>query len=110
MGALSDFVERYFGRAVRFNPNPVTATVGATATLLWRGNADRLQLTFINLGANTVYLFVDASVSSSKGIYLAAGGGSVVLTAEEDGEVVGFPWFGVASGATNIWSAEIEGV
>lgn len=111
MGVLSNFVKRHFGVEVRFNPNPIVSTVQTAATQLWRGNPDRLQLTFINLGANIIYLFVDPSVSASRGIYLAPGGGSVILTAEEDGELVGYPWWALAATAvTNIFSAEVEGV
>ncbi len=111
MGALSEFIERHFGVAVRYNPNPIVDTVQTTATQLWRANPDRLQLAFINLGANNIYLFTDATVSAAKGIVLAAGGGGVILAAEEDAELVGYAWFGLAAtGATNYFSFEIEGV
>lgn len=111
MGALSDFAERHFGVPTRYNPNPIVDTVQTTATQLWRGNADRLQLMFINLGTNVIHLFTGPQVSNSRGIYLAPNGGSVVLLAEEDGELVGYPWWGIATtGATNILSSEVEGV
>lgn len=110
MGALSEFVRGRFGVDTRFNATAMATSVGATATQLWRNNPDRLELMFVNLGANTIYLFVDGTVSSTRGIFLAAGGGSVVVTAEDDGELVGFPWFGIASGATAIFSAEVEAV
>ena len=109
MGALSDFVRERFGVDVRFNPVALATVAGTTATQIWRANADRLELTFINLGATTIYIFVDPSVSSSKGIYLAGGGGAVVLTAGEDGELVGYPWYAVSSVNCNMWSAEVEG-
>lgn len=109
MAVLSDYIKKHFDVDTRYNPNPITTTVGTTPTELWRNNPDRITLLFINLGATSVYLNVDANVSSTNGIFLAAGGGSVILLAEEDGELVGFPWYGISSANCVIFSAEIEG-
>jgi len=110
MGALSKFTRSRFGVDVRWHPEPITTTVGTTATQLWRANADRLEVVFMNLSAYVMYLFTDASVSSSKGFFLGASGGSVVLSAEDDGELVGMPWWAVATTSGTIFSAEIEGI
>ena len=108
MGALSDFVQRKYGVATRFNPTSVNTVVAATPTELWRNNPDRLEVMFFNLGANVIYLNVGPTVADDNGIYLGANGGSVVVNAIEDGELVGFPWWGIAAGNTNIFTAEIE--
>lgn len=109
MGALSEFSKRRFGTETRHNDTPLAIVVGAAATALWRNNPDRLSLLFVNLGANVIYLNVGPDVAAANGIYLGANGGSVSLTAEEDGELVGYPWWGIAAGNTNIFSAELEG-
>jgi len=110
MGALADFAKRHFGVDTRFNDNPMVIQVATSVTQIWRNNPDRLMLLFVNLGANVIHLNVGANVSNANGIYLAPNGGSVVLLAEEDGELVGYSWWGIATtAATNIFSAEVEG-
>jgi len=110
MGALSEFTEKRFGRPVRYNPVPLTTTVATSATHLWRANPDRLELVLMNLSAYNMSIFTDASVSASKGWLLAANGGHVVFTAEEDADLVGFAWYAVATTQGTIFTAEIEGV
>lgn len=108
MGALAEFCKRRFGVETRFNDTAMATVVGAAATQLWPTNPDRLEMMFFNLGANVIYLWTGPQVAATNGIYMAPGGGSVVLTAEEDGELVGYPWWGIAAGNTNIFSAEVE--
>lgn len=110
MGALANYNAMHFGVETRYNDTAMNTVVAATPTPLWRNNPDRLELVFTNLGANIVYLNVHESVAADNGFYLAANGGSITLTAEEDGELVGFPWYGIAAGNTDIHSAEVEGV
>jgi len=109
MGALSNFVNEHFGVDTVFKPNPLATTIGIGVTELWRNNPDRLMLSFINLGATNAYINVGPDVAADNGILLAAGGGSVVFTAEDDGELVGYPFWGYAAVATDIFSGEVEG-
>ena len=110
MGALSDFIRGRFGVNTRYNPNPLTTTVGTAATKLWDNNDDRLELIFINLGVEIIYLNTVPQVSTTNGIYCAAGGGSVVLNAEGDASLVGYPWYGIAAANTVVFSAEVESI
>ena len=110
MGVLSDFVEAKFGVKTVYKPTPLNTVVAVTPTPLWVNNPDRLMLVFMNLGANVVYLNTTESVADDNGFYLGPTGGSVVLKAEDDGELVGYAWYGIAAGNTNIFSAETEGM
>jgi hypothetical protein len=67
--------------------NPVTDTVGTTATLILRNNPERIFWLAVNLSVNKGYVGWDAQVSSSKGIPIAPSGGYVSCTLEEDGEL-----------------------
>jgi len=110
MGALSDFTEARFGRKVRYNPEPITTTVGTSQTPIWRGNPDRLELVLMNLSGYNMYVYTDPSVSTSKGWLLAANGGYIVFTAEDDAELVGYPFHLIATTQGTIFTAEIEGL
>ena len=109
MGVLAEFVRGHFGVNTRYNPHPLTNTIGIAGTKLWNGNPDRLGLVFINHGVSDAFLSTEPSIAVSTGFRLAANGGHVVMKAEEDGELVGYQFFGIAGAATGIFSAEIEG-
>jgi len=111
MGALSEFVKARFGVMTRYNDNPLATSVGTTAAQIWRTNADRLMLVIVNLSSNVMYINVDNAVSSTNGWRVGANGGAVVFTAEEDGELVGYPFWVIAAGAgSSLFSAEVEAV
>jgi len=68
--------------------NPVTDTVLTTPTLILRNNPDRIFWLVVNLSANNGYLGWDTLVSSTRGLLVAANGGFVSASIEEDGELV----------------------
>jgi len=68
--------------------NPVTNTVDTTATKILLNNPDRIFWLVVNLSVNKGYIGWDSEVSSSKGIPIAANGGYVSTSIEEDGELV----------------------
>ena len=88
--ALSRYVAARFGTKTRAVPNPVTASVSQGVTTIARNNPDRLMLLVINLDETPLYLGFFPDVSDTKGILLAATGGMATITAEEDGELVGY--------------------
>ena len=89
--------------------NPVASTVGVAATLWARNNPPRIELHFINLGANTAYISPTADVTATNGIPVAPNGGNVTLLEEEDGELVRVEWFGIApAGAVSIFVLEVN--
>jgi len=68
--------------------NPVTDTVATTPTLILRNNPDRIFWLIVNLSANNGYIGWDTLVSSTRGLLVAANGGFVSASIEEDGELV----------------------
>lgn len=108
--SLARFIENKFGTKTRSIQNPEVTAVATTVTRLLKNNPDRLSYTFINLGANSVYLAWDREVSTSRGVLVASGGGSITLSADEDGEIVGYELYGIAAtGACNCFLVVTEG-
>lgn len=107
--ALARWVAKYFGMKTRAVPNPVTASVSTGVTRIAQNNPDRLSLLVINLSDATLYLGFFPDVSDTKGILLAAGGGTATFSAQEDGELVGYE-FNIYSAADNkaIFVFEVE--
>jgi len=108
LGALADFVTRRFGVPTRPIFNPVTDTVDSTRPLVLRANPDRLAWAVYNLSPNNVYLAWSPDVSTTKGVLLDPNGGTLILLADEDGELVGYEVWGYAATASSIYVVEIE--
>lgn len=107
--ALSRYIEKKYGMPTRAVENPVVAALGTTAAEVLRNNPDRLAFLVINLSANTIYLSLTRSVGSTRGIRLGPNGGHVAFNADEDGDIVGYAWYGVATGAASaIYVLETE--
>lgn len=109
MGQLSEYCREKFGVDTRYNPSPLINTVDATALQVWSNNPDRLELVIVNLSANVLYVNIGPQVSSTNAWRCGANGGAVVFTAEEDGALVGYPFWVVGSApGTDFFSAEVE--
>ncbi len=108
MGALSDYMQKRWGVRTRSVKNPLTGTVIAGITQVLRNNPDRFMVLIINLDDEVNYLAQDSAPSSSNGIRLDANGGSAVLTADEDGELVGYDWWIQSTGGGAIYVLETE--
>lgn len=108
---LKDVIERLYGVKTDMRVNPVASQIGATATQLLKNNPDRLAWTLINLGTEAVYLAFTPDVAATKGIYVAAGGGTMGLLFSEDFELVTYPIWGIgAVGSDNIYLVEVNGL
>jgi len=84
---------------VRTQAAQKTVSLGTSPAELVPNNPDRLALLIINLSTNSVYVALDASVSSSKGMLLAPSGGSGSFSIDEDFQLVGWAIWGIATGA-----------
>lgn len=110
MGALSRFVRKHFDVDTTFRDGPLTNTVAVTPTQLWVGDADRLEVIFVNQSVNTITLGTGPNVAVDDGFRLDAGGGVIVFLGAEDGELVGREWWGIAGGNSAIYSGEVIGI
>jgi len=109
MGILSEYLIKRFGIDLVAEFPPFKITISTTPTEIVKSNPDRLQITFMNLSANVVYLGVDETVSVGNGLYLDSNGGSITLLAEEDGDLVGYSWYGVAGASSDIYVIAVKG-
>lgn len=108
LGALADIIQRTFGVATRTRLSDVGATVGLVAAPILRQNPNRLAAVLINLSAVAMYVAPIGATSSTRGIRIAATGGSLALRYDEDFDLVGYEWSAIADGAGSaIFTIEI---
>lgn len=96
--SLSEAVDSLYGTKVFPNVNPLVSSVGTSAVKIADNNNNRFSLLIVNLSANNIYIGLDNSVSSSKGIQLNANGGNVALKFRDDLNMVGWEFWAVAAG------------
>ena len=98
---LADLVKERLGIPTYRNDNPVVSSVGVTATLIARRNPNRIWLTIVNLSANVLYVGPFSDVSTTKGYYLSANGGTLTVDYINDMELSGDDWYAIATGAAS---------
>lgn len=64
--------------------NHMTSTVGVDPVEVAQQDPNRVVLLFVNMSANTIYLSPQKDVSPTRGIFVDANGGFVLLKKEED--------------------------
>lgn len=82
VGAAQAFVEGEFGGPV--DVLQATLTSASSPQKFVDNDPERLSLTFINLGGYTAYLFIDQTVSDTKGIAVNATGGFLNVDVRAD--------------------------
>lgn len=100
MGRLAEVIEAKFGFHIRAEFPPKPFTLSTTPEQILKANPDRIAWTLVNLGGVVVYVGHEEAVSSLNGYYMAANGGVLAMKWDEDGELVGFPLWVVASSVT----------
>ena len=93
MGALANYLEKKWGVPTRSRENPITDTAGAGVTRVLGNNPDRFEAIIINYDAVLMRVAPSRAVSATRGIPLDPAGGFAVITADEEGEMVGWEWF-----------------
>lgn len=90
---------------VRTSPfvNRVASSVGVTAAQLLRQDPNRPSFLFVNLSLADMYVGPFRDPSSSKGIRVGPSGGSLAVWWAEDGEVVTWEWYAVATLAASAY-------
>jgi hypothetical protein len=86
--STQDVIRGLFGVDTTPNENPLITTIGTTAEKLVNNNPRRMSLLIINLSANNVYVGLKPDVSATKGMLVAANGGSLSLTYDKDFQLV----------------------
>ncbi len=110
MGKLADIIEHEYGFHIRAERPPFSEQLSTTAVQIFKANPDRISWTIINLGSVAVYLAHEEAVSTTNGIYVAANGGSIMMVWHEDGELVAYSVWAVAtSGTPTIYVSSVVG-
>ncbi|MBA7570812.1 hypothetical protein ES708_12565 [subsurface metagenome] len=110
MGALAEYVEKRWGVKTRSIENPVTKDAAAGKTQVLKNNPDRFEAIVVNYDTKLMRLAPSHDVSATRGIPLDPAGGFAVITADDDGESVGYEWFvwTETGGTDNIYILETE--
>lgn len=109
MGKLADYIEKKWGVPTATKENPVTDTVDAGVTLVLPNNPDRFEAVIVNYDVKLMRIAPSRAVSATRGIPLDPAGGFVVLTADEEGEALGWEWFVYSEDGGDIWVLETFG-
>ena len=99
-GAALRFVEQQYGGPVQETEGAVTTD---TAVVSVCGNdPERVNLTFVNLGAQQIAVGLSPDVSLTKGILLNAGGGLFNANVLDDATLPSREWFAVSPGGASV--------
>ena len=98
---LHDLLEAMYGVKTRVRQNPKTDTVGVSAVKIADSNPNRLTLLINNVSSNAIYITPDNQPSATRGIYVAPGGGSVVMQWDRDFSLVSQEWYAIAAAANS---------
>lgn len=109
MGKLADYIEKKWGCSTATKENPVTDTAGAGVTRILGNDPDRFEAVVVNYSDAVIRVAPSRDVSVNRGIPLDASGGFVVLTADDEGEALGWEWFVYSAGGGTIWVLETSG-
>ena len=98
---LQRLIDREIGVVTDPVTNPLVTVIGTSSTQFLRNDQNRVAFLYVNLGANAVYIYNAASVSSSLGIRIPPNGGSIFMWWREDLHLVGMDWHGLAETSTS---------
>ena len=106
--SLHTLIESVYGVKTRHFLNRQVSAVGTSVVKIINNDPKRVGFTIINLSAADMYIGPDNQVSSSRGIYLAAGGGSITVKWDVDFHLVAHEWYAVsASASSDIYCLEL---
>lgn len=108
MGALSDYMLKKWGVRTRSIEKEVTVVADPARTRLLENNPDRFEALIVNHNGVLMRIAPSIAVSATYGIPLDPDGGFAVLTADEDGELVGYEWFAYSALGGPLFVLETE--
>ena len=98
-GAAAQYIAKEFGG--QYEEDDGTVSVQTSATQIVASDPDTVAITFVNLGANTVYLRPSNEPSITAGIQIVASGGALSLTVRNDLTLTTREWWGIATTAAS---------
>ena len=111
MSYVTDYIKKKWGTKTRSIINPLgSISAGVSEQKLLGGNPDRFSYILFNLGSNDLYVSFSHEVSATNGMLIVANGGNISMNADDDGELVTYPIYGISpSGSTQVFSIITEG-
>jgi len=99
LGTVQELIRERFGANAHPAVNRSVSSLGVTAGRVLINDPDRLAAIITNLSLNRVYLGPFNDVAATKGIRLDPGGAALGLIWDEDFDITGWEWFGLADAA-----------
>ena len=105
--AVYEFAARELGGDVEIYE--ATVPTSTTASEVVGGDAERVVLVMVNLGAAAIYVAPTPQVGATRGIYLGANGGSLTLHVRDDFALLIPAWHAVAAaGNPNLYVMRVR--
>ena len=98
---LYDAIQTIFPVKTASKVNSYDVDTSSPPTELCKNNPNRLGLVISNVGDYPVYISFEKDVAASEGLLLNANGGFVGFQWNEDFDITGWGWHGIASGAAS---------
>lgn len=98
---LAELITERLGVRTSARINPEGSSLGTSAARVMGNNPNRVAFIFVNLSSNIIYLAPLEVPSSSNGIRVGTNGGSLSLVWDEDFDLTGYEWRGVADAAAS---------
>lgn len=105
--SVQDLLNKLYGVQVIQIDDPIGVTsVSQTAGRVLDNNPGAVQLTIINTGGSDMMMWTDSSVSQTKGIRIAANGGSYEIDFTRFGTLPSLEWWMVGVGGSTTVSCK----
>ena len=105
--AVAAYLEKKWGGPTRLVPF-VSVAVLTTPTRIVQNNPRRFEWVAVNVGVGTVTVSWDTSLVAGSQIPIPPLGGSIIVLADEDGEMVTYEAWAIAPVMGNtLWVAEV---
>jgi len=105
---LADVINDRFGLATEAAEVRFGLQLGTSVGTVLRPDPRRLAAIIVNLSGGSIHVGPSRAVSATRGIRIPASGGSLQLIWDEDFDVVGWEWYGIADlAASDVYTLEI---
>jgi len=98
---LYDVIQTLFPIKTTCKVSTIDVAIASPASLMCKNNPNRLGLIMSNVADFPVYISYNKDVVAQEGLLLNANGGFVALQWNEDFDVTGWGWYGIASGGAS---------
>jgi hypothetical protein len=94
---LHELLDQLYGIKTTQDINKTSDVVNIAPTRILSNNPNRVSFLIVNLSGNAIYIAPDNNVSTTRGIYLAANGGTAGFQWDRDFDLVSMEWFGTST-------------